>query len=219
MACLPAILRRLVPSAPRFMACMRHAHTKATLPGFILDIDGVMTRGDVVLKEGKEAMRLLASNSSYGYNNVSIMEDVTRAYPLLDVMEKFKKFSSKPSREMDPIDAVFVMTDPLKWETQLQVLVDIMTSNGIPGDTVSKQVIPIYFTNPDFLWAAQHSQMRFGQGAFKMCLESLYMGYTGTKLNSVQFGKPYPTTYNYAFEELRQQANNLGSELGCIYGI
>lgn len=35
-------------------------------------------------------------------------------------------------------------------------------------------VVPLYFSNPDLLWANEHPAPRFGQGAFAAALGTLY---------------------------------------------
>lgn len=69
------------------------------------------------------------------------------------------------------------MSDPIKWESCFQVLIDLLISaDGVPGTVASgsNQPVEIVFSNGDFLWMAEHSQPRFGQGAFRMCLETLF---------------------------------------------
>eukprot|EP00123_Amoebidium_parasiticum_P001534 comp12648_c0_seq1/m.7704 comp12648_c0_seq1/g.7704 ORF comp12648_c0_seq1/g.7704 comp12648_c0_seq1/m.7704 type:complete len:354 (-) comp12648_c0_seq1:98-1159(-) len=288
-------LRRALGAGPLntgLRIAARRLHTqfeRGTVPAFVLDIDGVLTRGDVVLPQAREAMRILTGQADtprvpfvfltngggckeakkakqlsdwldvevnpsqvvlshtpmrefteyfdkhvlllgqgplkdiardYGFMRVCTMDDVASAYPLLDVMDKSKRYSDLGSEPLEPIEGVFVMTDPLKWERQLQVLCDILTSHGTPGMQAPHQVVPIWFTNPDFLWAAQHSQPRFGQGAFRMCLETLYQRLTGHPLKAGQFGKPHALTYDYALGLLKRQAHDLGyNKLGWVYGV
>ncbi len=64
--------------------------------------------------------------------------------------------------------------------------------------------IPIYFSNPDLLWANQYPLPRFGQGAFKILIEGLYRATTGHKLKSTSIGKPHGRTYQFAERVLRE---------------
>ncbi|KAI9143394.1 HAD-like domain-containing protein [Paraphysoderma sedebokerense] len=86
-----------------------------------------------------------------------------------------------------------------------------------------KQQIPIYFSNPDFIWANEFPLPRFAAGAFKDCLEVLWNKLTGNPLTvSITFGKPTRFTYSYADQILIDQASRLypTSEVDMnVYGI
>lgn len=51
---------------------------------------------------------------------------------------------------------------------------------------------------------------RFGQGAFRAALESVYTATTGQPLPYTQFGKPYPFTYAFAHGMLRDYLREIG---------
>ncbi|PWN46505.1 hypothetical protein IE53DRAFT_322851, partial [Violaceomyces palustris] len=48
------------------------------------------------------------------------------------------------------------------------------------------------------VWGNNHSVVRFGQGAFRLALENVYLETTGRRLVSTVFGKPHRLTYEYA---------------------
>ena len=75
---------------------------------------------------------------------------------------------------MEKIDAIFTMSDPLHWESCLQICIDLLRSSGVPGVAVERQKVAYFSSNADFLWMAEHNEPRFGQGAFTVCLDALY---------------------------------------------
>ncbi|EDN08829.1 aspartyl-tRNA synthetase [Histoplasma mississippiense (nom. inval.)] len=95
-----------------------------------------------------------------------------------------------PSKSLN-IDAILVFNDPRDWALDIQIIIDILlSSQGIIGTYSSKNnnpdlpnrgyqqdgQPPLYFSNPDLLWAAQYHQPRLGQGAFKASLEVYMIG-------------------------------------------
>ncbi|KAG0331911.1 hypothetical protein BG004_001461 [Podila humilis] len=99
-----------------------------------------------------------------------------------------------------------VFHDSVDWGRDLQVAMDALVSKGGQLGTIrdhddlqkSKQSVPIYFSNPDIVWSNEYPVPRFGQGTFKMCLESIYQHLTLQELESVTYGKPMKPTYQYA---------------------
>lgn len=96
----------------------------------------------------------------------------------------------------------------------LQLTVDVLTGGGVIGcaPVQGAPPVPIFFSNPDLLWANEHPAPRFGQGAFKAALEALYTHVTG--LDSMPrvrvFGKPNPEPYRLAEALLVKQWQAMG---------
>lgn len=87
---------------------------------------------------------------------------------------------------------------------------DVLIGGGVVGRHArpphAAAPVPIHFSNPDLLWANQHPDPRFGQGAFKAALETLYAHMTGLPLPHVRvFGKPNPEPYRLAEALLLKQ--------------
>jgi HAD superfamily hydrolase (TIGR01456 family) len=119
--------------------------------------------------------------------------------------------------EENPIKAIFVMTDPSDWYVDLQLITDILIGGGVLGRRMehvppNTPPVEIFFSNPDLLWANQHPAPRFGQGAFKACVETLYEKVTGTPLtaNIKVFGKPHSEPYKLVEASLIKQAQHMG---------
>lgn len=76
---------------------------------------------------------------------------------------------------------------------------DLMHCIG-SGAYAGSKPIELYFSNPDLLWANEHTRPRFGQGAFAQALEALHRELTGSPLpNAKWFGKPNPEPYRYRY--------------------
>lgn len=84
----------------------------------------------------------------------------------------------------NPIQAIWVFTDPSDWYLDLQLATDVLVGGGVLGrrmEDVPDEApqVDLFFSNPDLLWANEHSAPRFGQGAFMTCLEALYTKASG----------------------------------------
>ena len=60
------------------------------------------------------------------------------------------------------IRAIFVFSEPDDWQTAVQVMCDVLSSNGEPceefdGRPSQEQVVELFFSNPDFTYPASHS--------------------------------------------------------------
>ena len=115
-----------------------------------------------------------------------------------------------------PIRAIFVFSDPSDWYIDLQLVLDVVLGKGTVGrrredlDSDEPQ-IPVFFSNPDLLWANECAAPRFGQGAFAACVEALHEKVTGSGLPlKTVFGKPNPEPYRLIETLLTEQAIKLG---------
>lgn len=66
---------------------------------------------------------------------------------------------------------------------------------------------PLYFSNPDLLWAAKYHLPRLGQGGFREALEGVWAAITGgpsagVTLHKIVMGKPHGPTYEFAEKRL-----------------
>lgn len=109
----------------------------------------------------------------YGFRNVIIPADILAAYPPVSpfTTDKAPAYAQPLPSEDTKIDAVLVFNDPRDWALDLQVLVDVTLSDeGRLGTrrpaNSAKPHIPIYFSNPDLIWANEYHLPRLGQGGF-----------------------------------------------------
>lgn len=115
------------------------------------------------------------------------------------------------------MEAVFVMHEPMCWGATIQVIVDALRFGRKPEGCSH---VPIFFSNPDSVWAAEYRAPRLAQGAFRECVRAVYEQQTGLKLQVTQYGKPHTTTYDYAKRVLDEQAHELGQgPITTYYGI
>ncbi|XP_007244339.3 haloacid dehalogenase-like hydrolase domain-containing 5 isoform X1 [Astyanax mexicanus] len=167
-----------------------------------------------VLVSGQGPILEVAQN--LGFQNVVTIDMLRKAYPLLDVVDHNRRPKNVvPSpKELPQIEAVVLFGEPIRWETNLQLIMDVLLTNGRPGNPVTSlhyPHIPVLACNMDLLWMAEAKNPRFGHGMFLVCLESLYKKITGHDLQyEALIGKPSVVTYNYAELLIRQQAESLG---------
>ncbi|KAL9114939.1 MAG: hypothetical protein Q9227_001182 [Pyrenula ochraceoflavens] len=179
---------------------------------------------------------------SYGFKNVITPGDIYVAYPeIWPFSSNFKTYYSSFARPLPrpispsspgeslKIDAIFVFNDPRDWALDAQVILDVLLSEkGIIGKQSRKnndwslpnrgylqdQQPPIYFSNPDLLWAAKYHLPRLGQGGFREALEGLWAALTGGPREGVElqkkvFGKPFRQTYSFAERRLIAHRKNI----------
>ncbi|XP_023118160.2 haloacid dehalogenase-like hydrolase domain-containing 5 [Amphiprion ocellaris] len=169
-----------------------------------------------VLVSGQGPVEEVAHN--LGFEDVVTIDMLREAYPVLDVVDHNRrpKDTIPPTKGLPPIDAVILFGEPVRWETNLQLIVDVLLTRGNPDNSWSSTQyphIPVLACNMDLLWMAEAKNPRFGHGMFLVCLESLYKKVTGYELKyEALIGKPSVVTYNYAELLIRQQAERLGWE-------
>lgn len=178
-----------------------------------------------VLVSGQGPVEEVAHN--LGFQDVVTIDELREAYPVLDVVDHNRrpKDSIPPTKGLRPIDAVILFGEPIRWETNLQLIVDVLLTNGNPDNAWNMMQyphIPVLACNMDLLWMAEAKNPRFGHGMFLVCLESLYKKVTGHELKyEALIGKPSVVTYNYAELLIRQQAERLGwsTPVKTLYAI
>jgi hypothetical protein len=90
----------------------------------------------------------------------------------VDFDEKLRLYDS-----FKPIEAILLLGEPINWECHLQLLIDVLMTNGDPRNQfkfVPTTHLPIIVCNKDLTFKAQADLPRFGHGAFLECLEALY---------------------------------------------
>ncbi|NXQ77416.1 HDHD5 hydrolase, partial [Quiscalus mexicanus] len=152
-----------------------------------------------------------------GFKHVVTIEALRKAYPLLDMVDlsrRPKELPPPPPPGFPTIEGVILFGEPVRWETSLQLIADVLLSNGNPGaelQDVPYPHLPILACNMDLLWMAEAKMPRFGHGTFLLCLESIYKKVTGKELKyEALIGKPSPITYRYAQYLIQQQAEKQG---------
>uniref|UniRef100_A0AAQ4QTU1 Haloacid dehalogenase like hydrolase domain containing 5 n=1 Tax=Gasterosteus aculeatus aculeatus TaxID=481459 RepID=A0AAQ4QTU1_GASAC len=145
-----------------------------------------------VLVSGQGPVLEIAKN--VGFNNVVSVDMLRESFPLMDMVDH----NRRPK------------LPPIRWETNLQLIVDILLTNGNLSSvhqTRKTPHIPLLACNMDLMWMAEAHSPRFGHGTFLVCLENIYKKITGQDLKyEALMGKPSELTYHFAEYLIRSQA-------------
>ncbi|NWI96772.1 HDHD5 hydrolase, partial [Pitta sordida] len=153
---------------------------------------------------------------SLGFKHVVTIEALRKAYPLLDMVDQSRrpKQLPPPTTGFPTIEGVILFGEPVRWETSLQLITDVLLSNGNPGEELQEVPyphLPVLACNMDLLWMAEAKMPRFGHGTFLLCLENIYKKVTGRELKyEALIGKPSRITYLYAEYLIKEQAEKQG---------
>ncbi|KER25583.1 hypothetical protein T265_06986 [Opisthorchis viverrini] len=148
-----------------------------------------------------------------GFLNAVCLDDVRAAYPLLDMVDHANR------RRMLVIAvffhlAIILLGEPTRWESNLQLLIDLLMTNGKPDHVPTdppEEHIPVIACNMDLVYMDQAALPRFGHGAFLACLQALYRQFTGRKLQYTSLlGKPSEITFRFAEHTLALMAKRMG---------
>lgn len=161
-----------------------------------------------------------------GFKKTITIEELVKNFPCLDYVNVKKR--NPICGPVDPnflrIEGIVLLSEPITWETPLQLMVDLLVTNGMPiglPTTVPYPHIPVLACNMDLLWVSEAPIPRYGHGAFLLCLESLYRKVTGKDITyAALVGKPSEITYYHANRLLINHARNIGvNHVDTIYAI
>ncbi|XP_069484754.1 haloacid dehalogenase-like hydrolase domain-containing 5 isoform X2 [Ambystoma mexicanum] len=167
-----------------------------------------------VLVSGQGPVQEIAKN--LGFQDIVTIDALREAFPLLDMVDHSRRPKEMPPLTVDfrPIEAVILFGEPIRWETSLQLITDVLLGSGNPGtwrSPIPYPHIPVLACNMDLMWMAEAKMPRFGHGTFLVCLENIYKKVTGQELKyEALIGKPSIVTYSYAEHLIRQQAEQHG---------
>ncbi|XP_039932469.1 haloacid dehalogenase-like hydrolase domain-containing 5 [Hirundo rustica] len=155
---------------------------------------------------------LLDIAQDLGFCQPITIDTLREKRPLLDAVDHDRrpKVLSPSAVELPKIEAVVLFGEPVRWETSLQLIIDVLLTSGYPGNPYEQQNhphIPVLACNMDLMWVAEAQSPRFGHGTFMVCLENIYKKITGKDLKyEALMGKPSRLTYQYAEHLIRAQA-------------
>ncbi|XP_053521585.1 haloacid dehalogenase-like hydrolase domain-containing 5 isoform X1 [Artibeus jamaicensis] len=159
---------------------------------------------------------LVENARALGFENVVTVDELRLAFPVLDMVDLHRrpKTTPHPRTDFPTLEGVLLLGEPVRWETSLQLIMDVLLSNGNPGTglaTAPYPHLPVLASNMDLLWMAEAKMPRFGHGTFLLCLEAIYRKVTGRELRYCGLtGKPSILTYRYAEELIQRQAVRRG---------
>lgn len=176
---------------------------------------------DTVLVVGGENYQCREVAKQYGFKNIIVPNDIFAAQSTISPLREF--FTAEQRATSTPkdfskinINAILVFSDSRDYATDLQIIMDLLTSqDGVLGTRAkdqSKQAIPIYFSQGDLLCPTEHPIPRMSQGTFRIALEAIYKAVTGSELERVVYGKPELATYKYADEIMTSWMETIHNE-------
>ncbi|NXF99638.1 HDHD5 hydrolase, partial [Sakesphorus luctuosus] len=156
---------------------------------------------------------LLDIAQDLGFCQPVTIEALRERHPLLDAVDHDRTPSLLVSESSAfTALAVVLFGEPVRWETSLQLIIDVLLTSGYPGNPYHHENyphIPVLACNMDLMWVAEAQSPRFGHGTFMVCLENIYKKITGRELKyEALVGKPSRVTYQYAEQLLRAQAGH-----------
>ncbi|KAG7998680.1 hypothetical protein I3843_01G269800 [Carya illinoinensis] len=115
--------------------------------------------------------------SEYGFKKVLSLDEYASYFENIDPVSQYKMWTTKwesskcscpknlvPSFNItsDRVKAAFVVSDPVDWGRDIQVLCDILSSGGLPGDENGQQP-PLYFAADDLEYQCSRKIIDAGQ--------------------------------------------------------
>ncbi|RNA32034.1 cat eye syndrome critical region 5 [Brachionus plicatilis] len=170
--------------------------------------------------------------SELGFKDYLTVPELVNIFPDLDFVDHERRHmllknpltdeQKKLQAEFRPIEVILLLGEPINWECALQILLDVIMTNGDPRKQfkfVPFPHLPIIACNKDLTFKGAAALPRFGHGAFLECLETLYMKVTRNELvYEYLMGKPYLITYEYAAEQIQNLSKN-GQRINKFYII
>lgn len=176
---------------------------------------------ETVLIVGGEKYKCREVAKTYGFKNIIVPNDIYAADPHISPLKEFwteeQKATSTPKDfSKIKIDAILVFSDSRDYATDLQIIIDLLLSDGGVLGTKAKDPlanrIPIYFSQGDLLCPTEYPTPRMSQGTFRIALEAIYKSLTGFELERVVYGKPEMATYKFADEVMSSWMDTIHNE-------
>uniref|UniRef100_A0A3Q0SAU7 Haloacid dehalogenase like hydrolase domain containing 5 n=1 Tax=Amphilophus citrinellus TaxID=61819 RepID=A0A3Q0SAU7_AMPCI len=93
--------------------------------------------------------------NTLGFQKVVTMEQLSKHHPLLDMVDHSRK-TTLPVNFV--VLAIILFGEPVRWETNLQLLIDVLLTNGRPDcvyEAHPSAQLPVLACNMDLLWMAE----------------------------------------------------------------
>uniref|UniRef100_H3BYS1 Zgc:77375 n=1 Tax=Tetraodon nigroviridis TaxID=99883 RepID=H3BYS1_TETNG len=177
-----------------------------------------------VLVSGQGPVLEIAKN--LGFRNVVSIDMLRESFPLLDMVDHNRrpKLPSNPVGKLPKVEAVVLFGEPVRWETNLQLIIDILLTDGNLGSAYSSQNT---LTSPcwDATWTSCGWPRRSPHGS--VTGHSSFASRTFTKITGEDLkyealmGKPSELTYHFAEYLIRTQAEEREwkSPITTLYAI
>ncbi|CAO2816486.1 unnamed protein product [Amaranthus hypochondriacus] len=171
---------------------------------------------DLIVATGKGDPALVMRE--YGFNKVLSIDEYVSYFKGIDPVSQYKAWTTMPRVDQsstqkrltsacdvytERVKAAFVISDPVDWGRDIQVLCDILRS-GSPSGQEDVCQPALYFAANDLEYQAAFPAKRLGVGAFRIALESIFNRINHTPLKYTIYGKPQPFVFENAEAILRQ---------------
>ncbi|XP_052190540.1 uncharacterized protein YKR070W isoform X2 [Diospyros lotus] len=143
----------------------------------------------------------------YDFKNVLSIDEYAFCFDNIDPLAPYKKWTTSHVLKHNStirsnvcsqrVQAAFIVSDSVDWSRDIQVLCDILRTGGLPGREIAHQP-PLYFAHDDLAYQAVFPSERFGMGAFRIALESIFNSIHHNPLEYTTFGKPNPLVFRNA---------------------
>lgn len=175
---------------------------------------------ELVVAAGKGEPAAVMSN--YGFRNVISLDEYASYFDNIDPLAPYKKWitgqdvakettaGSRANVVSERVQAAFIVSDPVDWSRDIQVLCDILRTGGLPGKEIGPQP-QLYFANDDLDYQTKFPTERLGMGAFRIALESIFNRIHDNPLEYTSFGKPNPSVFKNAEDVLKEIATSTRS--------
>lgn len=105
-------------------------------------------------------------------------------------------------RDFPKVNAIFMLTDVVRWEMNVQLFSDLLISNnGIQGTVRNdneKQIVDFHLCSQDLLYKDVFNIPRIAAGAFWYSLEHLFFLKYKKPLTYTLYGKPSKIIFDFA---------------------
>ncbi|KAM0999642.1 hypothetical protein ACFX15_006136 [Malus domestica] len=168
--------------------------------------------------------------AEYGFKNVLSIDEYASCFENIDPLAPYKKWITKQVADQystvkavaakdlvlsQRVQAAFVVSDSVDWSRDIQVLCDILRTGGLPGRGIGHQP-QLYFAHDDLAYQAAFPSERFGMGAFRIALESIFNRIHPHALEYTTFGKPNPFVFKNAELVLKQLVLSLQDKVQVL---
>ncbi|XP_053159074.1 haloacid dehalogenase-like hydrolase domain-containing 5 isoform X2 [Hemicordylus capensis] len=108
---------------------------------------------------------LLEIAEQLGFCQPITIDKLRETYPLLDMVDHDRrpKVLHPPAVQLPKIEAVVLFGEPVRWETNLQLIIDVLLTSGYPGNPYPQAThphIPVLACNMDLMWVAEAQSPR-----------------------------------------------------------
>jgi HAD superfamily hydrolase (TIGR01456 family) len=157
----------------------------------------------------------LEAAQSYGFMHACSIHCYHAETPKVFPLRNAHPDQSPSSKPTEPVEAVMIFHDPVDWGLEMQILCDVLSPAQLQDPSLATEEnkarghIPFYVSNADIVYTTEYPHPRFTQGAFVEAFRHLYELYHQQPLVVDYCGKPYPVQYEFATQQLREEARRV----------